>query len=104
MSRRPRSARPLPVVPGLAATAAVLAVSFDDRAHRAARRLLPLPERAVVRRVVVGTLALHAVEATTVLRRARRAGMGPAAPRWAASTLLWGVFSFARFRRAARAI
>ncbi len=103
MPKRPRPARPLPIVPGVAVAAAVAALALDDRVYGAVRRVVPLPRRAVLRNVVLGTMAGHVVEAGSVLRRARRADLGPAAPRWAASTLVWGVLTLVRFRRVVRA-
>ena len=102
MPRRVHPARPLPILPGVVGTAVVSAVALDERVYQALRRVVPLPARPAVRRFVLGTLALHVVESTAVLRRARRADLGPAAPYWAASTLVWGVLSLVRFRRLLR--
>ncbi len=102
MFRLTRPARPLPVVPGLVGSIALGALVFDDRVHAAVRRVVPLPERAVMCRVVVGTWALHTVEAAAIYRRARRADLGGAASRWALSTLVWGAVNLPRFRRVTR--
>lgn len=89
------------VVIGLG-TLVLLSVSDDawDRWRDAVGDVVP---RAAIRRLVVGTLGVHALEAMLAFGRARRAGLDHPG-RWALSTFLWGFPVLSRLGRARRAI
>lgn len=57
--------------------------------------------RDAIRRVVVGTLGIHAAEAVVTAVRARRSGLAHPL-RWGLSAFLWGFPVMGRLRRARR--
>jgi hypothetical protein len=71
--------------------AALAVLSASGRAHRAVEWWLPVPDQRNVRRLLGGTVALHAAEASAAFLRARRAGTGRrTAGAWAAQTFVVG--------------
>lgn len=82
-------------------TLVLLSVSDDawDRFRGAVGDVVP---RSAIRRLVVATVGVHAVEAIVTFGRARRAGLEHPG-RWALATFLWGFPVMARLRRARRA-
>lgn len=59
--------------------------------------------RDAIRRLVVGTLGVHAAEAVITAARARRSGLAHPL-RWGMSAFLWGFPVMGRLRRARRAL
>lgn len=78
----------------------LVSLSCSERVHTSVSARVPTPSRRIVRRWLVGGLALHVGEAVYAHRHATRAGFHATARRWTLTTFVVGAPTLVALRSA----